>query len=65
MKNNIFIKTLALLLVVLMTLPLLTACSVRKVPAGKLALTSVGTVNGKDVLYEELFYLTANYLPSI
>lgn len=65
MKNNIFIKALALLLVALMTLPLLTACSVRKVPAGKLALTSIGTVNGKEVLYEELYYLTANYLPAL
>lgn len=65
MKNKIFIKILALFLIAVMTLPLLTACSVRKVPAGKLALTSVGTVNGKDVLYEELYYLTANYLPSL
>ena len=52
MKNKIFIKALALLLVALMTLPLLTACSVRKVPAGKLALTQVGSVDGKAVLYD-------------
>lgn len=63
MKNNIFIKAMALLLIVVMMIPMITGCSVRKVPAGKLALTPVGTVNGKEVLYEELFYLSANYLP--
>lgn len=65
MKNKVFIKILALLLIAVMALPLFCACSVRKVPAGKLALTSVGTVDGKEVLYEELYYLTANYLPSL
>lgn len=65
MKNKIFIKILTLLLIAVMVLPLLSACSVRKVPAGKLALTSVGSVNGKEVLYEELFYLASNYLPSL
>jgi hypothetical protein len=65
MKNKIFIRILALFLIAVITLPLLSACSVRKVPAGKLALTSVGTVDGKEVLYEELFYLTANYLPAL
>lgn len=65
MKNKIFIKIVALFLVTVMVLPVLSACSVRKVPAGKLALTPVGTVNGKEVLYEELFYLTANYLPAL
>ncbi len=65
MKNKIITRAAALLLALVMTLPLLVSCSVRKVPAGKLALTPVGTVNGKEVLYEELYYLTANYLPSL
>ena len=65
MKNKIFTKIISLLLLLVMTLPLLTACSTRAVPAGKLALTPVGTVDGKEVLYEELYYLCANYLPSV
>ena len=65
MKKKIFIKITALLLLLITFLCALCACSVRKVPAGKLALTSVGEVNGNEVLYEELYYLTANYLPSL
>ena len=65
MKNKIIKRTAALLLALVMTLPMLASCSVRKVPAGKLALTPVGTVDGKTVLYEEIYYLASNYLPSL
>ena len=63
MKNKIIKRGAALLLALIMTLPLLASCSVRKVPAGELALTPVGAVDGNTVLYEEIYYLASNYLP--
>ena len=65
MKKAIFKKIAAILLALVMTLPMLASCSIREVPAGKLALTSVGKVGEHEVLYEELYYLASNYLPSL
>ena len=65
MKKNLFLRVITLMLVLVTAIAALSSCSVRKVPSGKLALTPVGTVNGNEVLYDELYYLSANYLPSI
>ena len=65
MKNRLLTKIAILFLAFAMLIPMLASCSVRKVPAGKLALTPVGTVGETEVLYEELYYLVSNYLPSL
>ena len=52
--TNIRTKLLALMLLLTLMLPLFAACKSRPIPADKLALTSVGTVDGREILYEEL-----------
>lgn len=64
-KRILFFKILSLCLIFVLLIPMLLSCKTRAVPAGKLALTSVGTVDGNEVLYEELYYLASNYLPSL
>ena len=64
-KSNITIKILVLTLLLALTLPLLMACESRPIPADKLALTPVGTVDGREVYYEELYFLAKTYLPSL
>ena len=56
-KNNILFKLFALTLTVLMTLPFLASCTQDK--------TVVGTVNGNDVYYDELYFLVTNYKQSV
>ena len=58
MKNkNIYYKTIALVIAVLTTLPLLSSCMQNK--------TVVGTVNGEKVYYDELYFLVSNYKGSV
>ena len=58
-------KVLSLLLLLTLTIPLFTACKSRAIPADKLALTPVGVVDGREVYYEELYFLSKNYLLSL
>ena len=62
---TIKIKIITLCLLLTMVLPLVTACQSRAIPADKLALTPVGTVDGRTVYYEELYFLATNYLPTL
>ena len=62
---SVTLKIIALSLLLAMTLPLLVACQSRAIPAGKLALTPIGTVDGREVYYEELYFLAKNYLPTL
>lgn len=55
------IKALALILVTLMLLLSLSACTGRPLAQTKLASTEVGTVGKYTVLYEELYFLATNY----
>lgn len=65
-QHTISVKRgLALLLVLCLVLPILCACESRAVPAGELALTEVGEVDGYAVLYEELYFLVQNDLPAL
>lgn len=67
MKTRISLikRILSLTLVLVFALPLLASCESRAIPAGELALTEVGTVGGRSVLYEELYFLACNDLPAI
>lgn len=63
MKKSLRYIAFTLLLTVILSL--LCACSSsRAVPAGKLALTEVGSVGDYTVLYEEYYFLAQNYLES-
>ncbi len=62
---SVMIKLVALSLLLALSLPLVTACQSRAIPADKLALTPVGTVDGREVYYEELYFLAKNYLPTL
>ena len=64
-KSPRCVRLIALALALLISAPMLASCKTRAVPAGKLALTAVGTVGDKEVLYEELYYLCSNYLPAL
>ena len=58
-------RYISLTLAILTCLALLCSCSSsRAIPAGKLALTPVGTVGDHEVLYEEYYYLASTYLES-
>lgn len=61
-----YLKYICALLVLITCLSLLCACdSSRAVPAGKLALTPVGTVGDYEVLYEEYYFLAQNFLKTV
>lgn len=64
-KHSVLIKATALCLLLTMALPLLASCKSRAIPADKLALTPVGTVDGRVVYYEEIYFLAKNYLPTL
>ena len=64
-KRSVTIRLIALVLLCATMLPLLASCKSRAIPADKLALTEVGTVDGRAVYYEELYFLVKNYLPSL
>ncbi len=57
-------KMICVLLTFLMLLPCLVACGKKDDPSIS-AKTVVGTVNGKNVYYDELYYLVTNYMPSV
>lgn len=64
-KRSVIIKIAVLGLLLGLALPLLAACQSRAIPADKLALTPVGTVDGREVYYEELYFLANSYLPAL
>lgn len=64
-RKSVFLKLLALTLLLVLTFTLLTGCKSRAIPAGKLAQTPVGQVDGRDILYEELYFLVSGYLPAL
>lgn len=64
-KKSVFVKILVLALLLVLSLTALTGCKSRAIPAGKLALTPVGQVDGRDILYEELYFLASGYLPAL
>ena len=60
-----FHRYISLTLAIIICLALLCSCSgSRAIPAGKLALTPVGTVGEREVLYEEYYFLANTYLES-
>lgn len=61
-----YCRYIAFILVALTCIALLCSCESksRAVPAGKLALTPVGTVGEREVLYEEYYFLSSLYLES-
>lgn len=61
-----YCRYIAFILVALTCIALLCSCGSksREVPAGKLALTPVGTVGDREVLYEEYYFLASLYLES-
>lgn len=63
--TSVWKRILCLCLLLTMALPLLAACESRAIPAGELALTEVGTVDGRAVSYEELYFLVHNDLPAL
>ena len=63
--SSVTIKLIALCLLLALALPLVSACKSRAIPADKLALTPIGTVDGREVYYEELYFLAKNYLPTL
>ena len=64
-KRSVLIKMIALTLLLTMTLPFLASCQSRPIPAGKLATTPVGVVDGRQVLYEELYFVVKSHLPTL
>ena len=59
-------RYISFVLTAIICLTLLCSCSSsRAIPAGKLALTSVGKVGDREVLYEEYYYLASTYLEAI
>ncbi len=64
-RKSTLIKAVALLLLLTVALPIFTACQSRPIPADKLSLTPVGVVDGREVYYEELYFLAKNYLPTL
>ncbi len=64
-KRSVLIKVIALCLLLTMALPLLASCKSRPIPAGKLAKTPVGVVDGREVLYEELYFVVKSHLPTL
>ncbi len=63
--SSVTIKLVALCLLLSLALPFISGCKSRAIPADKLALTPVGTVDGREVYYEELYFLAKNYLPTL
>ena len=63
--KSTWIKAVALCLLLALTLPVFIGCSSRPVPASKRGLTPVGVVDGREVYYEELYFLVCSYLPTI
>lgn len=60
-NNHAVRRIFTICLTVLLVLSLLTGCKSRAVPASKEAVRPVGTVDGKDITYEELYFLAASY----
>lgn len=60
-----FLKICCLCLCLVLCLPCAVACSSKPTDETIRAETVVGTVDGKDVLYDELYFLATNYLPSL
>lgn len=56
-KSKLIFKLCAAALALIMSLPLLSGCASDK--------TVIGTVNGKDVYYDELYFLVSNYKASV
>ena len=57
-------KAICVLLSLIMILPCFVACE-KKEATSISAKTVVGTVNGKNVYYDELYFLVKNYFPSV
>ena len=60
MNNKIALKITAFVCAVLMMLPCLASCG--NIPSEKAV---VGTVNGSDVYYDEVYFLAFNYMESL
>ncbi len=60
-NKSVFIKFISLLLVLLIALPLISACKARPVTQTKPASEVVGNVGKYSVLYEELYILANQY----
>lgn len=56
-KSKLIFKLFVAALALIMTLPFLSGCTRDK--------TVIGTVNGKDVYYDELYFLVSNYKNSV
>ncbi|MBQ8850384.1 MAG: hypothetical protein IJ011_08655 [Clostridia bacterium] len=56
-KSKMYFKICAAILAILLTVPFLSSCTQNK--------TVVGTVNGDDVYYDELYFLVSNYKSSV
>ncbi|MBR2354434.1 MAG: hypothetical protein IKA76_08045 [Clostridia bacterium] len=66
MKHPIKFRSLiALGLGLCLSLSALVSCASKPTDSKINAKTVVGTVDGKDVLYDELYFLVNNYLPSV
>ena len=61
MKQRKAHKGIALIAVILMLIPALISCEARALAPSKDALSSVGQVNGREIAYEELYFLAENY----
>lgn len=59
-KNKFFLKASALALSIIIFIPMLTSCQF-----GLTNKTVVGTVNGQDVYYDQVYYLVSNYIDSV
>ena len=55
--NKLYLKIFASALVLILTLPFIVSCTQNK--------TVVGTVNGNDIYYDELYFLVSNYKTSV
>lgn len=64
-KRSVVIKIIALGLLLTMVLPFLASCKSRPIPADKLSVTPVGTVDGREVLYDELYFVVTSHLPTL
>jgi len=60
-KNKLFIKALALFLIILCVFPLLVSCKGRPLSQTSLAKKEVGKVGDYTVQYEEFYFVASNY----
>ncbi len=58
-------RFVAVFLTLILTLCFFSGCKSRAVPASKDALRAVGSVNGREVPYEELYFLASNYAKAL